>query len=130
MSKASRPIFLCATVLCFFAVAIGAFGAHALMAVLVDNGRVATFATASDYHFYHALAMLVLSVIPVSERTQKIRFMAFVSMLVGVIIFSGSLYLLCLTNFVWLGAITPIGGLFLLFSWGLLIKYSLINDYR
>jgi len=112
-------------ILCFCSVLIGAFGAHALSDILIQNQRLATFETGSDYHFLHAIALLVMSLIPVNEKDRRFLLLATLLMLVGVIIFSGSLYLLSLTNIKWLGAITPIGGLMLLFSWSIVIKLSI-----
>jgi len=114
-----------ASVLCFLAVAIGAFGAHALMPILLEHNRVATFQTASDYHFYHALTLLFMSLLARSKLQLTLLRWAFVLMLAGLLIFSGSLYVLSITNITWMGAITPIGGLLLLLSWGFLICYAI-----
>ncbi|WP_027001672.1 DUF423 domain-containing protein [Hugenholtzia roseola] len=115
MKKANRWIALGA-ILGALAVAIGAFGAHALKDLLAQTGRTATFETASRYHFYHALALigLGLSHFHFQNRYNEIAGGLF---LVGIAIFSGSLYLLCLTGITWLGAITPIGGVALIVAW-------------
>ena len=128
MNETNRVVFVSAAILGFLALAIGAFGSHALTPLLIANDRVVTFETANQYHFYHALAMLFLSLLPVSKKTQKLHSFIYTSMLSGVIVFSGSLYLLSISDIRWLGAITPIGGLFLLFSWGLLIRYAYISS--
>ena len=98
------------------AVAIGAFGAHALKNLLEANNRLETFETASKYHFYHALALLFVGLLFSygSPRSMNLSGHFFIW---GIIIFSGSLYLLCLTNIRWLGAITPIGGVLLILGW-------------
>jgi len=116
-----------AAVFCFLAVAIGAFGAHGLMPMLLENQRVATFETASSYHFYHALGLLFISLLSRVDKNASTKLLnwVFVLMLLGALIFCGSLYILSITNMTWLGAITPIGGLLLLLSWGLLAWYAI-----
>ncbi len=107
----SSTAFRISAALGFLAVALGAFGAHSLEKLLTENDRVATWETAVLYHFIHALMMcLVASRDPLSRGP-------WLSFLVGVVIFSGSLYVLCLTNLRWLGAITPLGGVAFLIGW-------------
>lgn len=101
-------------------VAIGAFGAHALKAALTGSGRIETFETAVKYQFYHALALLLIGMLYAAFPNRSVLYAGY-SMLAGVIIFSGSLYILCLTGIRWLGAITPIGGIFMIIGWGLLL---------
>ena len=95
----------------FLAVALGAFGAHGLHDVLEKNGRLATWETAVLYHLTHAVVLLLIATL------RPLRIAAWWLMLAGVIIFSGTLYILALTNMKWLGAITPIGGVCLLAGW-------------
>jgi uncharacterized membrane protein YgdD (TMEM256/DUF423 family) len=97
------------------AVALGAFGAHVLEDLLTRTGRVETWKTAAAYHLVHSVVLLVLVHLP-NWRPLPWAFLA-----AGITIFSGSLYLLCLTDTGWLGAITPIGGLLLIAGWGSLI---------
>lgn len=92
-------------------VALGAFGAHALKAMLEANDRIDTWETAVFYHLVHSLALLILSTQPSMRRS---TFYCFVG---GLTVFSGSLYLLCLSGLNWLGAITPIGGICLVAGW-------------
>ncbi|MEX0326768.1 MAG: DUF423 domain-containing protein [Puniceicoccaceae bacterium] len=92
-------------------VALGAFGAHGLEELLIENGRVDTWETAAFYHLVHAVVLLVLA------TRKQWHAGPWLAMAIGIIIFSGSLYLLSLTNVGWLGAITPIGGLSLLAGW-------------
>jgi uncharacterized membrane protein YgdD (TMEM256/DUF423 family) len=106
-------------------VAIGAFGAHALRAALTASGRLDTFETAVKYQFYHALALLLTGIIYATFPNRMVLNAGY-SMLGGVIVFSGSLYILCLTGIRWLGAITPIGGVLMIIGWGLLI-YGIIR---
>ena len=106
-------------VLLFFAVLIGAFGAHALSDLLTENNRVDVFNTASRYHFYHGFALILLGVIGRLYKNFVLPAAMFLCFLFGALIFSGSLYLLAVLNIGWLGAITPIGGTLLLVAWGM-----------
>lgn len=93
------------------AVALGAFGAHALNETLLQSGRLETWKTASLYHLAHTLFLLLAAMLlPHRNLTFRLG-------LAGTLIFSGSLYLLCITNISLLGAITPIGGLLLIAAW-------------
>ena len=105
------PLFRVGAALAFLAVALGAFGAHALKGTLQANDTTEIWRTAVLYHLFHALALVVLAVLPVTARVAASLFLA------GIVIFSGSLYLLALTNLRWLGAITPLGGLCFLAGW-------------
>ena len=100
------------------AVALGAFGAHGLKMLLAQNGTAAIWEKAVLYHFIHAVMLFVLA-----ER-KPFPSVAWWSFLVGIFFFSGSLYLLAVTNMLWLGAVTPIGGMSFLFGWAWLIFKS------
>lgn len=93
------------------AVALGAFGAHGLKDVLTRHGTAAIWETAVFYHFVHSIVLLILG-----SRMPLLRG-AWVCFLVGIFIFSGSLYLLAFTGVRWLGAITPVGGVSLILGW-------------
>lgn len=97
------------------AVGMGAFGAHGLEPLLEKNGRLDTFQTAVDYHMFHTVLLLFLTVSKVHKR----RLIAGLT-LAGIVIFSGSLYVLSITNLNVLGAVTPIGGVLFIISWMLL----------
>ena len=100
-----------AAIVGFLAVALGAFGAHGLKTTLDVHATLPIWQTGALYHLVHAVVLLVLaqrSVVP------RVPFALFGT---GILIFSGSLYLLALTNVKWLGAITPLGGLCLLGGW-------------
>jgi uncharacterized membrane protein YgdD (TMEM256/DUF423 family) len=96
-------------------VGLGAFGAHGLKETLAASGRLETWQTAVLYQLVHAVAMLALAL-----RTPLARG-PFTWFLIGIIIFSGSLYLLSVTGVRWLGAITPIGGVAFLVGWAWLL---------
>ena len=110
-----------AAVLGFLAVALGAFGAHGLKALLAQNGTAAIWEKAMFYHFIHAVMLFVLA-----ER-KPFPAVAWWSFLIGIFFFSGSLYLLAVTHFLWLGAITPIGGVSFLVGWAWLIFKAVPN---
>ncbi|MFO1488137.1 MAG: DUF423 domain-containing protein [Verrucomicrobiota bacterium] len=101
-----------AALLGFLAVALGAFGAHGLKTILEQNQTAEIWRTAVFYHFIHAVMLFILAGRP------RVAWFGF---LLGVLIFSGSLYALAITNIRWLGAITPVGGVSFLIGWGCLI---------
>ena len=111
----SISLFRIAAALCFLAVALGAFGAHSLKSTLELHGMLDVWNKAVLYHFIHAIALLVLALYGTANRG------AWWLLLVGIFLFSGSLYLLASTNLQWLGAITPFGGLCFLAGWAWLI---------
>ena len=106
-----------AAALGILAVAIGAFGAHGLEPLLSSHGRLATFETAVKYHFYHTLAIFLVGILEGFWQESKFLKYSVRSFICGIVIFSGSLYLLSLTNILWLGAITPLGGLAFILGW-------------
>ena len=106
------------------AVLLGAFGAHGLKSRLsVEDLNI--FETAVRYQMYHALAILIIGVIGYYLSHQSLLIPAYF-FIVGVVFFSGSLYLLIFTQHRWLGAITPVGGVFLFLGW---ILFA-INIYK
>ena len=107
------PATTLAAILGFTGVALGAFGAHGLKDLLSTNGTMAIWQTAVLYQLVHAVASLWAA----ERRPLVARFWA-----AGVVLFSGSLYALALTNIKWLGAITPVGGVLFLIGWALLFK--------
>jgi uncharacterized membrane protein YgdD (TMEM256/DUF423 family) len=111
---------LTGAVLGMLGVAVGAFGAHALKNLLTQNGRVETFELAVRYQFYHALAILLVGILMDKFSGTAIHWTPLL-MLLGVILFSGSLYAYSLTNVKGFAMITPIGGLFLLAGWAWLV---------
>ncbi len=107
--------FKVASVLGALGVALGAFGAHALKSTLEANGTVETYKTAVLYHFLHSLFIMIMSLSPFHSKksTDHVAIIA----LLGIIFFSGSLYLLAVLEWTWVGPITPIGGLLLITAW-------------
>ena len=105
-------------------VAMGAFGAHALKS-LVDEHSLAIYDTAIRYQFFHTLALALSALIYKSYPNKQVR-LAGLFFLLGILFFSGSLYLLTLKaainsdGFAWAGPITPIGGVFFISGWILL----------
>jgi uncharacterized membrane protein YgdD (TMEM256/DUF423 family) len=99
------------------AVGIGAFGAHGLKPMLEASGRLETFETAVKYHFYHSLALFGLGILALIRPEWKKLGLSYWGFTLGMVIFSGSLYVLCLSGITWLGAITPLGGVALILGW-------------
>lgn len=99
----------------FLVVVLGAFGAHGLKELLAQNGTTAIWEKAVFYHFIHAVMLFIVA------RFEKIPRVAWWTFLCGIVLFSGSLYLLAVTNMRWLGAVTPLGGVSFLVGWGCLI---------
>jgi len=116
----AKTILILGGILGALSVAIGAFGAHGLEATLTANTRVETFETAVKYQFYHTLALILLGILMLNVQSNYFSY-AGISFLIGIVIFSGSLYTLSLTNITWLGAITPIGGLAFIMGWVFMI---------
>ncbi len=111
-----RWAFIAAGVSGLVAVALGAFGAHALRDALGADMRT-VFDTAGHYHFVHSLALLLAAIAPAAGVPRAPLVLACAAWSFGIIVFSGSLYLLALTGSSWLGAITPIGGVAFLLGW-------------
>jgi uncharacterized membrane protein YgdD (TMEM256/DUF423 family) len=103
----------------FLSVALGAFGAHSLKNVLNEYGE-SVYGKAVLYQMFHSMALLAVGVF--QHLFKGISFSpAGFAFLVGIVLFSGSLYVLAITGIKWFGAITPIGGLAFLFGWAWLI---------
>lgn len=122
----TKTILLTAAVLLALAVAIGAFGAHGLKAHLSEN-MLQTWKTGVEYHFYHALGLMLIGVLSVSMPSNFLNWSA-IFIFVGIILFSGSLYFLAITGIKWLGAITPLGGISFITGWVLLFV-AVLKDF-
>ena len=114
----NRRYRLLGSTLALCAVLFGAFGAHALRETLSAHDSIQTWETAVRYQMWHALALILLSMIPGPQSMPKIAGPCFV---VGSLLFSGSLYGLALDGPKWLGPVTPLGGLCLMIGWVLLV---------
>ena len=107
-----------AALLLALATACGAFGAHALKGQLAPE-RLQVWETAVRYHFFHALGLLGVALTLRSLDTGALRAAAAL-IVAGIVLFSGSLYLLALGSPSWLGAVTPVGGLCFIAGWAVL----------
>ena len=114
----ARIVLTLGAVAAFLGVALGAFGAHALRARLTEQ-LLSTWETAVQYHLVHALGLLVVGLTMLHGGASPLLRWSAGLMLVGMVLFSGSLYVLCLSGVRWLGAITPFGGTALLIAWAL-----------
>ena len=114
-----RFFFLSGAIAAFIGVALGAFGAHSLRTKLTPE-MLNIFEVGVRYQMYHALGLIAVAwaITRWPETNLTAAGWAFI---VGIVIFSGSLYLLSITDTRWLGAITPIGGLAFLIGWAILI---------
>ena len=120
----TRRYRLLGSMLALCAVSFGAFGAHALRETLSAQDSIQTWETAVRYQMWHALALILLSMISEPQSVPKVAGPCFV---VGSLLFSGSLYGLALDGPKWLGPITPLGGLCLMNGWLLLLYSSYKN---
>lgn len=114
------PFLFLAAIGGFTGVALGAFGAHGLKHLLSDH-LLEVYKTAVSYQMWHVLALALVAVLP-AHRLLRWAGWFFVA---GIVLFSGSLYLLAIFNIGWLGMITPFGGLAFLAAWGLLARAAL-----
>ena len=105
----------------FIAVALGAFGAHGLKQRLSAD-LLAVFQTGVQYHFYHTFALLAVGLLMLHMPANGSLRWSGILFIVGIVVFSGSLYVLSLTGVRWLGAITPLGGVAFLVAWLLLAR--------
>ena len=110
-----RFFFTAGSLLAFLAVALGAFAAHALKSRLSAD-MLAIFEVGVRYHMVHALALLAVAW-AVSRWPESSAGTAGWAFIIGIVVFSGSLYILSFTGMRWLGAITPIGGVAFLLGW-------------
>jgi len=110
-----RRILAVGALLAVTGVALGAFGAHALRAVL-DAQRLGWWQTAVSYQMWHAIALVALAATPIRGKTLSIALLA-----IGTLLFSGSLYLLALSGWRWLVLATPAGGILLIGGWATLL---------
>ena len=125
VSMFSRWVLSAGAGFALLAVVLGAFAAHGLKAML-DAQQLALFETASRYQMYHALALLVVGVMLTNPQfSRQLLKLAALAFILGIILFSGSLYLLALVAVSWLGAITPLGGIAFLTGWLMMMVAAL-----
>lgn len=112
----ARACLIAAALALAAAVALGAFGAHALKTRLESN-FLSIYQTAVQYHFWHALGLLGVGALMLQwPDARALTWVAWL-LVAGIVLFSGSLYLLALTQVRWLGAVTPLGGIALVVAW-------------
>lgn len=118
MVKTQEDIIVVACILGMLGVGIGAFGAHALKEILMANNRLDTFELAVRYHFYHLLSLMTIGA---TFQLGNVTFLKWSAnlLLVGILLFSGSLYVLAIFNQTAVAIVTPFGGLFLIAGWAL-----------
>jgi uncharacterized membrane protein YgdD (TMEM256/DUF423 family) len=116
MPASARFFLTFGCIMALLAVALGAFGAHAVKARIAPE-MMAVYRTGVEYHFYHALGMILAGLAALHLPGSVLLKGAGWAMLAGIVLFSGSLYLLALTGIRTLGAITPLGGVAFLSAW-------------
>lgn len=114
-----KMILATAAISAMLAVVFGAFAAHGLKGRL-SEAMMSTFQTGVQYQLYHSLGLILL-VILYRQQSQPLLVWSAGFMLAGIVLFSGSLYLLALTQLKWFGPITPVGGLCFIIAWALLL---------
>jgi uncharacterized membrane protein YgdD (TMEM256/DUF423 family) len=125
MPPVAKAFLVVGALACMLAVVLGAFGAHALRARLTPD-MLAAYHTGVQYHFWHALGLLAIALtLAHFPAAQGLKWAGWL-MLAGVVVFSGSLYLLAVTGARWLGAITPVGGAAFIVAW-LLFAYAILR---
>ena len=114
-----RPIMITGSLLGAFSLILGAIGSHLFEPYLISIDKLDTYQTAIQYQFYHVFLILFIGAVYNYSHKCIINY-AFYACLLGVLLFSGSLYVLCLTNNSMWGLLTPFGGVSLIISWVLL----------
>ncbi|MDI7225306.1 DUF423 domain-containing protein [Leptospira santarosai] len=124
MTGKQRTIFILSSLSGFLGVALGAFGAHALKPILTPE-LLAIYETGNRYHLIHSIPPLILAITGYVNNSRLVWFSS-ILFLTGILVFSGSLYVLAIVGIRILGAITPIGGIAFLIAWGLLAFHSIL----
>jgi uncharacterized membrane protein YgdD (TMEM256/DUF423 family) len=118
MNQTTKTFAFYGSIFMALAVAFGAFGAHGLKS-MISPDMLVIFHTGVEYHFYHALGLFAVAFVAHSNDTKQVKIAGYL-MIFGILIFSGSLYILSITGIKWLGAITPIGGTGFIVAWVML----------
>jgi uncharacterized membrane protein YgdD (TMEM256/DUF423 family) len=120
MTTGAKFFLAAGGVAALLAVALGAFGAHALKSRIAPE-MLAVWHTGIEYHIFHALGLLAVGIVTTQlPESAPLKWAGWL-MLAGIVLFSGSLYALALSGERWLGALTPVGGLAFLAAWALFV---------
>ena len=117
----SKKFILIASLFALLAVALGAFAAHGLQS-LIDAAKIKSFQTGVRYQFYHSFALFIVAILMQNNKSKLLSYAAW-SFIIGMLFFSGSIYLLScreilgIESWKWLGPITPLGGLLFMGGW-------------
>lgn len=122
-----RTIIATGAINAFIATACGAFAAHVLKGKISEH-YLGVFHTGADYHMYHALGLILVGLIYMHKPARLLVLSAWL-LFAGILLFSGSLYILSVSGITWLGMITPLGGLCLLAAW-LLLAISQLHSNK
>jgi uncharacterized membrane protein YgdD (TMEM256/DUF423 family) len=120
MPAGAKTFLVAGGVASLLAVALGAFGAHALRN-RISPEMLAVWHTGIEYHVFHALGLLAVGIVAIHLPDSTLLRWSGWAMFAGMVLFSGSLYVLALSGERWLGAVTPIGGLAFLAAWALFV---------
>ena len=118
MNKTSKIFVIYGAIFMALSVAIGAFGAH-ILKNLLSKDMMAVYHTGVEYQVYHSLGLFAVAFVSNFQNNKKVKFSGYF-MILGIILFSGSLYLLSITEVRWIGMITPAGGVCFIIAWILL----------
>lgn len=118
--KMQKILFILGSLLGALGVLLGAFGSHAFKSILEANNRLSTFETGIKYHFVHVIAIFITAFM-MEKYPSKLLTYAGMSFTAGILLFSGSLYILSLTGYTKWGAVAPIGGLAFTLGWILIL---------
>ena len=129
ISTMIHPLITLAAVTGLIALLLGAFMTHTLESSITKE-LLAAFQTGVSYHMYHSLAMLAVSVLHLQFPHAQLLKLSAYSFLLGIILFSGSLYILALTDTHGMGIITPIGGVFLMLGWATLCLFGAKTNFQ
>ncbi len=126
LNNNSKKFLAIASFMMALSIALGAFGAHGLKSIVTDS-MLKIYNTGIEYQFYNTLGLFIVAfLINFKPESKKLRISAWL-IIIGMIIFSCSLYILVLLNLPIMGAITPIGGTLLIVAW-LMVTYSILKD--
>lgn len=123
-----KSTLLAGTLFGLLGVVLGAFGAHAFKPMLLETNRFETFELAVRYQFYHSLAIFITGILQFIAGSQFFRY-ASIAFVFGILLFSGSLYILSFTGNAGVAMATPVGGIFLIAGW-ILIGSGIIKNVK